>query len=253
MVFHRLPWQEKGYRRFWIGGLLLRLLSVLTLLGAVGGAVQAIRLTRPAVWLVLALISLTMNRMAAKASGALRDALVWKILSEDYQPMETAWSDKQQALLPSRLLPFAVPLSSSVDPDNCIRLKIRCSCEGEQFRVCRHPEQGFLVATCVSCGREIVLFDEHLDSHRADGQAQRFPVKELQMAVCRSCGGEAHRVILTVASDEQRSFFQAEMDSDGAESGYCLVFQMFCAACGASSGDGTYFWSKEWEQEADTR
>ena len=246
-VFRLLPRQEGRYRGIRWMGWLTRVLEGLCLLGAVGCAAPLVY-TRQMIWLLLALICLTCSRICSKLTALLRDALAWNILQNDYQPCRTVWSETQQQLLPQRLIPFAQPLTCSVDPDNCIRAKIQCSCGGEWFRVWRHPQQGYLKATCAECGREVVLFDEHLDARHADGNGQQYYSNALEMALCRSCRSEIHRVMLTVASDAQRTFFHADA-ADSEDSGYCILFRLFCAECGAPSGEGQYFWCREWDEE----
>lgn len=249
-----LPWKAKEYRHLRMIEAAAAGLTALLVMGAGGGAYQAVKLS---LWSIAALLGVTvvvLLRLASKIHGLLCDLLVWKILRREYQPEKTVWSEEQRMLLPKRLLPYVQAVRSSVEPENCIRSKLRCSCGATRFQVFRHPENGYLRANCASCGREIVLFDEHLDAHDADGAAQHYLLRELQMAACRSCGRGTQQVIITAVSDKDRSFFRAggentTEESAAEESGYGLIYQLYCTECGALCGDGTYFWSKDWEQE----
>lgn len=243
-----MPWGAKEYRSLLLWEFLYIGLTALLVIGAGGGAYEAIRLSRWSIAALLCVVVFVLLRLASKIHGLLCDILVWRVLRLEYQPVSTVWSAEQQALLPKRLIPYMQPVANSVDPNNCIRGKLRCACGGHAFRVWRHPEKGYLTAICDSCGKEIVLFDEHLDSHGADGAAQHYFVHSLQMAQCPRCGEETHQVIVTVVSDQERSFFASQPTKSTEESGYGLIFELFCSTCGTPSGDGSYFWSRDWEQ-----
>ena len=249
-----LPWKAKEYRYLRMIEAAAAGLTALLVMGAAGGAYQAIKLSLWSIAALLGVMVIVLLRLASKIHGLLCDLLVWNILRREYQPEKTVWNEEQRMLLPKRLLPYVQPVRSSVEPENCIRSKLRCTCGATRFSVFRHPKNGYLRANCASCGREIVLFDEHLDAHHADGKAQHYAISELQMAACRSCGRGTQQVIITAVSDKDRSFFHAGGDSAteenaAEESGYGLIYQLYCTECGALCGDGTYFWSKDWEQE----
>jgi hypothetical protein len=246
-VFSRIPRQETRYRRMrwgrricWLGSGLSLALSVVFL--AVTIAQQQ---TLP---FLLGLIMLTGNRIFDKISDIAQDHLLWSIMENEYQPTKTVWSEEQKQLLPERLLPYLQPLSCTVNGNDCIRGKFRCHCGAEHFSVLRHPTEGYLRAVCPNCKREIVLFDEHLDARHADGQAQQYFPNVLQMAWCRSCKNKLHHVILTVLSDENRTFFQEKPVELTEESGYCMLFQLYCAECGQMTGDGRYIWNAKTAQ-----
>ena len=244
-----VPWGAKDYRSILLWEFLYAGLTALLVMGAGGGAYEAVRLSRWSIAVLLGVTLLVLLRLASKVHGLLCDVLVWKVLRREYQPEKIVWNEEQRMLLPKRLLAYVQPVRSSVEPENCIRSKLRCTCGRHAFHVFRHPENGYLWATCSVCGEEIVLFDEHVDAHHADGEAQHYAISELQMAACRSCGSGTQQVIITAVSDKDRSFFQPEGEITVEESGYGLIYQMYCTECGALCGDGTYFWSKDWEQE----
>ena len=246
-VFRRIPRQEKRFRR-------LRWIKWLCWLGGSAGLGCSIALfiqaavSRQLIFLLIGLIALTVNRICAKGLAVAQDVMVWSVMEHDYQPHQTVWSEKQKQLLPERLHPYVEPLSCTVEPEDCVRGRLRCLCGSTVFSMWRHPTQGYLRAVCPDCKREIVLFDEHLDARGADGQAQQYFPNALQTAVCRICESELHRVTVTVLSDAERSFFQ-EKPVPTAESGYCILFEMHCASCGQLTGDGRYLWNPEDERK----
>lgn len=244
-----VSWRAKGYRHLLLAEHGMTALTVLLVMGAIGGAVLTGRRGQWLYALPLALIAVVLVRLAFKIYGLLCDILVWKVLERDYRPQPVTWTEKQNMLLPERLRPYVVPLRSSVEPDNCIRSKLQCTCGGKGFRVLRHRTNGYLKAVCSECKQEIVLFDEHLDAHDADGAAQYYPWNALEMAACYPCVNATLEVVITVVSDSDRSFFQAGAIPPTTESGYGLIYQMFCAHCGELCGDGTYFWSNDWEKK----
>lgn len=246
-VFSRIPRQEKRYCGLrWVR-------QLCRLGGAVSFALAVAFLLKTAVqqemiWFLLGLIALTANRIFDKLSRIAQDHLLWIIMENEYQPTKTVWGEEQKQLLPERLHPYVQPLACSVDPRDCIRGKLKCVCGGEAFSVWRHPKKGYLRAVCPDCKREIVLFDEHLDAHYADGKAQQYFPNVLEMALCRGCKSEIHDVTLTVISDEERTFFQEQPERLTDNSGYCILFQMHCADCGQMTGDGRYVWNAETAQ-----
>lgn len=248
-LFRMLSWGVKGYRGLFLGAHCLTALTVLLVMGAVGGAVLTGRRGQWLYALPLALIAVVLVRLSQKIYGLLCDMLVWNLMKKDYHPENVVWTQQQTMLLPERLRPYVVPLRSSLEPENCIRSKLRCTCGGQSFRVLRHRQNGYLEAVCCECKQEIVLFDEHLDAHDADGQAQSYPWNALEMAACYSCVTMELQVVITVVSDTNRSFFQRGEITSTMESGYGLIYQMFCAYCGELRGDGSYFWSNDWEKK----
>lgn len=247
-VFNRIPRQEKRYRG-------LRWIKWLCWLGASVGLAFAIVLfvqaamNRQLVLLLAGLIGLTVNRIFDKGLAIAQDFLVWSVMAHDYQPHKTVWSESQVQLMPQRLRQYVEPLSCTVEPEDCIRGRLRCLCGCTAFSMWRHPTEGYLRAVCPDCKREIVLFDEHLDTRGADGQAQQYFPNALQTAICRACGSELHRVTVTVLSDAERSFFQEKPVQTLEGAGYCILFEMHCASCGLLTGDGRYVWNPEDERE----
>ncbi|MDO5548616.1 MAG: hypothetical protein Q4F79_09035 [Eubacteriales bacterium] len=246
-VFSRIPRQEKRYRGLrwvrrlcWLGGCLSLGLAVVLLLEAV--------VCHQVFWCLFGLIALTSNRIFDKISGIAQDHLVWSIMETEYKPVKTVWSEEQKQLLPERLHSCIQPLSCTVEPQDCIRGKLKCFCGSEVFSVWRHPTAGYLRAVCPDCKREIVLFDEHLDAHHADGKAQQYFPNVLEMALCRSCKSELHGVTLTIVCDEERTFFQENPAQLTEESGFCMLFQMHCADCGMLTGEGRYVWNAQTQQ-----
>lgn len=248
-VFQRIPRQEKRYRR-------LRWIKWLCWLGESAGLVFAVALfvqaalSRQIILLLTGLIALTVNRICDKGLAAAQDMLVWSVMAHDYQPHQTVWSQQQKQLLPARLHPYIEPLSCTVEPENCVRGRLRCLCGSTALSMWRHPTEGYLRAVCPECKREIVLFDEHLDARGADGKAQQYFPNALQTAVCRFCESDLHRVTVTVLSDAERSFFQ-EKPIHTADGGYCILFEMHCASCGQLTGDGRYLWNPEDERKGE--
>ncbi len=249
VLFRLLPREERSCR--WQRRLrnLCRVLEY-AMIGLCGLSIGEAIHYRQLILLLIAAVFFTGNRICGKVIDILQDKVVWKAAVEMYQPKTVAWNESQRMLIPKRLRENVKPLLSEVDPDNRVRAKIVCICGSEKFRVYRHPEQGYLKAVCPDCGRELVLFDDHLDTHEADGQGQSYFANNLQMALCASCKNETHQVILTIGSDEHRTFF-GNSDEGSGNSGYFLMYQMFCSACGLNAGDGQYYWSGE-EEEAET-
>ena len=225
-VYRRIPRQEERYRGTrsirrlcWLGDTVTLAVGLYFVLDGLWN--------RSVLWILFGLIALTGNRIISKLSGLAQDHLVWTIMETDYTAKETVWDAEQAQLLPERLHPYVQPLSSRVDPQDCIRGKLKCLCGGEAFSVFRHPTEGYLRAVCPDCRREIVLFDEHLDARHADGNAQQYFPNALEMALCRRCQSELHHVVVTVLSDRQRSFFGTQGSEVNEDSEYCLLFRLF--------------------------
>lgn len=237
-VFRLIPREETRFRGIYMLGILLKVLSYIGT-GGVGVCLAGIADGDTTLWLAMALACAVSSRVFSKLAAYQCDRLLWFIMDNDYRAAKTVWADDQKMLLPKRLNDLTVPITSSVDTKNSIRAKLRCTCGTEEFHAYRHPEQGYLEAECTRCGRRIVLFDEETDAFGAHGQPQEYSHEQLQMAQCRHCRSDAHRVVMMVMSDKNRKFFFPEREGEGE---YGILIQMHCAECGAQSGDGTYYW-----------